>query len=130
MILKLKNFHVDIKRTHGEKVIAYISYWLLHRKPIQIIDNSVSEENEELVILNEKFVLQYIVDFLSKRIQREHVLLREEKGLQNFSKLLLYYLVHRLYNAQSLEMMIIAFFAGQIYENIEKDISEELCYYS
>jgi len=38
----------------------------------------------------------------------------------------LYYLVYRKVDAQSLEMILTAFMAGQIYESTDKDISDEL----
>jgi len=126
-IIRLKNFHPDIKVTNSEKVIAHTAFWLLKRKPIQVMDSvDVSEDNEKTVCLNEKFVLKYIIDYLSVRTRREHILHREENGLKNFARYLLYYLIYRSYNAQSLEMIIIAFWSGQIYENINEDLSEVL----
>ena len=124
-VKRLKEFHKDIKKINSEKVISYMSYWMLHRKPIQVIENS-SSYNKDLITVNERFVLQYILNYLSEREREAHILLRNNIGLQNFSGLLLYYLVYRKVDAQSLEMILTAFMAGQIYENTEKDISEEL----
>ena len=56
----------------------------------------------------------------------DHIFVRSNEGLQNFSKFLLYYLIYRMHNAQSLEMIISAFMAGQIYERTDRDISNEL----
>jgi len=127
-IERIKEFH-KIKKANSQKVIAYTAYWLLKRKPIQL--NNPQPENQqsnitELNTLNERFVLQYISNYLSERKQKEHVLLRDNKGLKNFSKMMLYYLEYRLRDAQSLEMIITSFLAGQIYERTEKDISSEL----
>ena len=123
-ILRLKSFHVDIKKTNSQKVIAYTSYWLLYRKPIQIINND--SDDKRYVTLNERFVLQYILDYLSERERGGHILSRESEGLKNFSGLMLYYLVYRSHDAQSLEMIITSFLAGQIYERTDTDISKEL----
>lgn len=123
-ILRLKEFHMDIQKTNSQKVIAYTAYWLLYRKPIQIINNDAEEK--QLVTVNERFVLKFILDYLSERTKDKHILLRDNKGLKNFADLLLYYLVFRKHDAQSLEMIITAFLAGQIYESTEVDITDEL----
>ena len=120
-IMRLKDFHIDIKKANSQKVVSYTAYWLLYRKPIQIIDNI--SDNKELATLNERFVLQYILDYLSERERQSHILLRSNKGLENFSNLMLYYLVYRRCDAQAIEMIITAFFAGQIYERIDEDIT-------
>ena len=124
-VKRLKEFHKDIKKINSEKVISYMSYWILRRKPLQIIENATAH-NKDLITINERFVLQYILNYLSERECKTHILLRENVGLQNFSGLLLYYLVYREVDAQSLEMILTAFMAGQIYESTDKDISDEL----
>ena len=123
-IKRLKDFH-KIENTNSQKVIAYVSYWLLYRKPIQVF-YEVSEPPKELFTINERFVLQYILNHLSERERKCHILERENKGLENFSAFLLYYLVYRIHDAQSIEMIIVAFFAGQIFEQIDEDISFQL----
>ena len=128
-IKRLKSFH-RIDEINSQKNIAYIAYWLLHRKPIQI-SNAQSEVNnpiilKELTTVNERFILQYILDYLSVRKRGSHILERSNKGLENFSNMLLYYLVYRLRDAQSLEMILMAFLSGQVYERTDKDISLEL----
>lgn len=124
-IKRIKDFHIQIEKTNSEKVIAYTSYWLLRRNPLQVSDGDAIKDRR-LATLNERFVLQYICNYLSVRECDGHIFTRSNAGLKNFSKLLLYYLVYRLYNAQSLEMIISAFMAGQIYERTDKDISDEL----
>jgi hypothetical protein len=125
---RLEDF-AKIEKSNSQKTIAYTAYWLLRRKPIQIYDPKDKIDDlimlRELTSLNERFVLQYILDYLSTRERGSHVLLRPEEGLKNFSGMLLYYLTYRLRDAQSLEMIIMAFFAGQIYES-EQDISAKL----
>jgi len=121
-IKRLKDFH-SINETNSIKETAYMSYWILRRKPLQITDKTV--DNKDLVMINEKFVLQYICTYLSIRERKEHILLRSNKGLENFSGMLLYFLIYRVHDPYSLEMIIMAFFAGQIYEQIDTDISSE-----
>jgi hypothetical protein len=129
-IKRLIDFH-GIEKINSQKMIAYTAYWLLYRKPIQIKEQQPEDEQiniKELATLNERFVLQYILNHLSISERGSHILDRSltSKGLENFSAMMLYYLEYRLRDAQSLEMIIASFFAGQIYERTEKDISSEL----
>jgi hypothetical protein len=131
-IKRLKGFH-NIDLANSQKVVAYTSFWLLRRKPIQI-DNPKTEneltvqEIEKLTALNERFVLQYIFNYLSIRERKGHIFLRSNDsiGLKNFSAMMLYFLNYRFRDAQSLEMVITSFFAGQIYEQIDEDLSNVL----
>ena len=128
-IKRLKLYH-EIDEENSQKIIAYTAYWLLRRKPIQIC-NAQSKVDEPLILkelttVNERFVLRYILDYLSTRVKDSHILERSDKGLEVFSNMLLYFLIYRLRDAQSIEMIIIAFFAGQIYERTDMDISSEL----
>ena len=123
-IKRIKTFHVRISKANSEKVIAYTAYWILHRKPIQVKNNALN--NFKMSTLNERFVLQYVLDYLSQRERKSHILLRENVGLKNFCKFMLYYFIYRSHDAQSLEMIITAFLAGQIYEQIDSDISDIL----
>jgi len=128
-INRLRNFH-RIDEINSQKNIAYTAYWLLHRRPIQICDAQSKindpEKLKELTTINEKFVLQHILNYLSVRTRETHILERSNNGLVVFSNMLLYYLIYRLRDAQSLEMILISFLAGQVYERTDKDISLEL----
>ena len=117
--------HTDIERINSEKVVAYTAYWILQRSPLQV-SASAAIDDRKLATINERFVAQYICDYLSERQRESHIFLRKNEGLVNFVKYLLYYLIYRLHDAQSLEMMITAFMAGQIYERIDEDISSQL----
>jgi len=129
-IKRLKDFH-GIEKINSQKIIAYTAYWLLYRKPIQI-NNPPAEDPpvniKELATLNERFVLQFILNYFSVHERGGHILERssKSKGLEGFCAMMLYYLEYRLRDAQSLEMIITSFLAGQIYERSEKDISSEL----
>lgn len=116
---RLKEFH-HIEHVNSIKIVSYISYWFLKRKPIQVLSN-----DDELLYINEKFITLYILDFLMNE-SRGNILDREELGLVNFRKQLYYCLCYRHFDAQALEMILIAFFGGQIYQSIDKDLSSKL----
>lgn len=121
-IRRLKIFH-NIEHINSIKIVSYTSYWFLRRKPIQLL-----VQEKELVYVNERFVLAYIMDFLSGNDQVP-VLLRENEGLKSFSESLFYFLKYRLREANSLEMILTAFFAGQIYQEKKIDLSGDLARY-
>ena len=120
----IKSFHQKIDKVNSQKVMSYLSYWFLRRKPIQIKDPNA--EAKKVSIINEQFIIDYIFSYLSVRKQKTDLILREEDGLKNFTQSMLYYLVYRLRDPQSLEMIITSFLAGQIYENTTEDISCQL----
>ena len=125
-IRRLKDFQ-EIERVNSIKKIAYTAHWLLRRRPLQIFGD-ISQGDRDLAILNERFVLQYICNYLSIRERESHIFKRAKtnKGLKSFSGMLLYFLIYRVRDANSLEMIIAAFLSGQIYENIDEDLSSEL----
>lgn len=57
------------------------------------------------------------------------ILLRENSGLKTFSESLFYFLKYRFNEANSLEMILTAFFAGQIYQEKGTDLSDKLARY-
>lgn len=117
-VKRLKNFH-NVDHINAIKIVSYVSYWLIRRKPIQILDNQ-----KELVDINERFVLAYIIGFLNN--SKGSLLDRHELGIESFKESLLYFLKFRFIKANTLEIMLIAFFAGQIYQEDTRDISSEL----
>lgn len=121
-IRRLKTFH-GIEHVNSIKIVAYTSYWFLRRKPLQI-----TGQEKELIYINERFILAYIMEFLSGDSEQP-LLLRENKGLKSFSESLFYYLKYRINGANGLEMILTAFFAGQIYQEKDKDISDILAKY-
>lgn len=116
---RLKDFH-QIKHINSIKIVSYISYWFLRRKPIQVVGNL-----DNLLYINEKFVSLYILDFLMCE-NCGNILDRKEKGIEVFVEQLYYYLKFRQIDQQSIEMMLISFFAGQIYQSTEKDLTSFL----
>lgn len=117
-IRRLKSFH-GVEHINCIKIVSYTSYWILKRKPIQLKEKA----GKLSIYINERFVVAYILDFLSND---EHILHRELSGLKTFSESLLYHLKYRAISANTIEQIITAFFAGQIYQEKEIDLSSAL----
>lgn len=107
-IYRLKVFH-HIERANDIKRVAYESKWLLKRKPIQIL--SALDEGNKLVYANEKYVLTYIAHELFRPLEDTDI---SKNGYINsaFLDSLYYHLKYRNTDAQTLELMILAFKAG------------------
>ena len=116
-IRRLKEFH-GIEHINAVKIVAYTSYWFLKRKPIQVFDC-----DKNLIYINERFILAYILNFLSGTNDIS-IIDRENEGLKSFSESLFYFIKYRFNGPNSLELAMSAFFAGQIYQEKEKDISK------
>lgn len=117
-IERLKIFH-NVFHVNSIKIISYTSYWLLKRKPIQVIG-----EDKELIYVNERFVLAYVLDYFSG--DKGNMLLRENVGLKAFNESLFYYFKFRKITPHSIEMILMAFFAGRIYQESNYDLSSDL----
>lgn len=118
-ITRLKEFH-HVGHVNNIKIVAYTSYWVLRAKPLQS-DSS----DKRCAYVNERFVLSYILSFLNQP-DCGAILTRSNSGIKAFVETLFYYLKYRPLSAQVIEMMIISFFAGQIYQETEEDISAKL----
>ena len=112
-IHRLKNFH-HIDKINFIKIHAYSAYWILRRKPIQIINDD--DEDTELAFVNENFVATYLMRFL--RGEYKGVTIRKEDRLayDDFIDNLHYALRYRTITAQTLETILESYFAGQVFE--------------
>lgn len=117
---RLKAFH-KVEHINSIRIVSYTAFWLLKRKPIQISPN-VNDKN--LVYINERFVLSYILSFLSQ--EGKDIDKQTKKGVESFEQSLLYFLKYRLSNVNSLEMIIMSFFGGQIYQEDKIDLSSKI----
>lgn len=117
---RLKAFH-KVEHINSIRIVSYTAFWLLKRKPIQISPN-VNDKN--LVYINERFVLSYILSFLSQ--EGKDIDKQTKKGVESFEQSLLYFLKYRFSNVNSLEMIIMSFFGGQIYQEDEIDLSSKI----
>lgn len=106
-IARLKSFH-GINKTNEYKITAYEMYWIMRRKPIQVL----ADKNEELVFINERFVLSYIISFLSKDVKIDSLDAESKQRIDGFIDSLYYYLKYRLCNPQELEMIFLGAHAG------------------
>jgi hypothetical protein len=121
-IQRLKDFS-GIEKVNSEKEIAYTVHWLLRHKPIQTDD--CTENNLVVLTINEEFCVKYVCDYLSAEIKgmpernKGHIfeMGKESSVLTAFVSQLFYFFSYRTVTAQSIEMCIVAFLAGQIYEN-------------
>ncbi len=114
-IEKLKKAH-DLQHANDPKVVAYTAYWLLKRKPIQFnlfIDED--ELSENLIFVNEKYVLSIIIHALLIEQETRPIVDDALDIYRGFISTLYYYLKFRKLDAQSIEMIIMAFEAGKVF---------------
>ena len=102
------------------KVISYETYWLLRRKPIQILVED--ETSDAMAFLNEKFVFSRIAKYLMGDGKRVILSPETKKGFLNYLDSLFYYLKYRNYDAEMLEMMLMGFKAGVL---VADDLKEQ-----
>lgn len=101
-LARLKDFE-GIERTNKNKITAFMSYWWLRRKPIQIKTDGI--ENEDLVYINEKFISTLISkDFMYTNTKKTMSNDQCDKCLEH----IYYHLKYRVYTAQTLELMLMA----------------------
>jgi hypothetical protein len=105
-IARIKEFH-GISKVNTEKIYGYMSYWLLKRKPIQVIQLFPGSD-----FINELFVTSFFV----ASIIAEKGIAKSDYGtntpFHKFQSLLYYNLKYRPVSQQSLELAVNAFFSG------------------
>jgi hypothetical protein len=105
-IARVKNFH-NIDLVNVEKIYGYMAYWLLKRKPIQVI--SPFPESQ---FINEQFITAFIISNMLVEKKISHSQCSQNAAFKRFRSLLYYNLKYRLVTQPSLELMIEAFFCG------------------
>lgn len=110
---RLKEFH-NIEAINYLKIHAYMGYWLLRRKPLQIIKDNPQDIN--LAFVNEMFVASYLLQYL--RGEYTKIIISEEERLSYFEfvKNLEYYLRYRTVTPQMIETMLEAYQAGMSFQ--------------
>lgn len=109
-ITRLKDFH-KIDFTNSYKTMAYEISWLLRRKPIQVLE----DQQEELVYVNEKFILSYAINFITttkESIRYQDLSEIKRQCFNGFIESFYYHLKYRNCSAQSLELALLSFEAG------------------
>lgn len=109
---RLKTYH-KIKHINGIKIKAYETFWLLQRKPIQLTVSQM--EDDRMIYVNEKFVLSRLASYLLGDDINVPIIEDKRKAFQNFLDTLYYYLKFRRCDPQAIELMILAFKAGQLF---------------
>lgn len=118
---RLKNFH-RIEKINFIKIHAYSAYWLLRRRPIQIVED---DDDTELAFMNENFVASYLFRFL--RGEESGVVIKKADRLayDEFVENLKYVLRYRVITPQMLETFLEGYGAGRAFERaigIEEDL--------
>lgn len=108
-IHRLKNFH-HIEAINYLKIHAYTAYWILRKKPLQIIKNDPNDT--ELAFVNEHFVASYLFQYLRGDYTDVIIVENERVTYFEFIKNLEYYLRYRVVTPQMLETMLEAYQAG------------------
>ena len=95
----------SIQSSDDMKALAYLAYWLLKVKPIQINDcESVSKEKTQASLcLNEKFIATYVLSHLVDNFQQEQ--------LSQALKETIHFFQYQLCTPQSLEALLLSVLA-------------------
>lgn len=110
-VYRLKMYQ-NISHINGIKIKAYETFWLIQRKPIQLVEEKLEDDRQ--IYINEKFVLSRLVCYLLENEIDRPIVEERQKAFQNFLDTLYYYLKFRRCDPQSIELMILAFKAGQL----------------
>lgn len=111
-VSRLKKYH-HINHINEVKVISYESFWLLRRKPLQIIKEA--QQDDFLSFVNEKFVFSRMASFLVGDRANQVLQGEDKKAFLNYLDTLYYFLKYRQYDPQMLELMMLGFRAGELW---------------
>ena len=109
---RLKEFS-NIPKANDSKIYAYLCFWLLRHKPLQI---NQQFDSQDLVFINEDFVAHLLRSYLFSTPDNIPVMNNKREEVDNFTSTLLYYFKYREYSAKNIEMIILAFLAGRGYQ--------------
>ncbi len=116
-VSRLKKYH-PINHINEIKVISYESFWLLRRKPLQIVKKE--QEDDILSFVNEKFVFSRIASFLVGDRANQVLKGEDKRSFLNYLDTLYYFLKYRQYDPQMLELMMLGFRAGELWGRQEE----------
>lgn len=109
---RLKEFS-EILRANDTKIYAYLCFWLLRHKPLQINQQG---DTPELAFVNEEFVSYLLRSYLFSNPDDIPIINSQKAEVDNFVNTMLYYFKYREYSAKTIEMIILAFSAGRGYQ--------------
>lgn len=109
---RLKEFQ-EIEIVHSSKIYAYLSFWILRHKPIQLL----SEEGlGDMAFINEDFVCTFLRSYLFSELEGTVLSEPQRDEVDNFIDTLFYYFQYRDYTAKTIELIILSFRAGCAYQ--------------
>lgn len=111
-IARLKDFQ-EIIFTNQIKIYAYMSFWLLRHKPLQL---KAGNGAENLVFVNEAFVSDLIKSFLFSDPEDVPLVTEKREDIDEFVRTMEYFFCYREYSAKAIELMLLAFLAGRGYQ--------------
>lgn len=117
-VSRLKKFH-HIHHINETKVIAYETFWLLRRKPLQVV---TQRQDDFLAFINEKFVFSRLAAFLVGNRKDQVLREQDKKAFMNYLDTLYYFLKYRQYDPKMLELMLLAFAPGRSGDGSETDV--------
>lgn len=116
-IEKVKSAH-DLEHTNSTKITAYMAYWLIRRHPIQL---SSLDCDDDLVFINEKFVLSMLISFMTHGSETQPLTEIDREIYIAFVNTFYYFLKFRRLDPQSIEMILLAFRLGGVFPDC-KDV--------
>ncbi len=121
---RLKTFH-HIEAINYLKIHAYTAYWVLRRKPLQIVIDD--PEDIDRAFVNEDFVASYLLQYLRGKNTDVIILKSERVTYLEFVKNLEYYLRYRMVTPQMLETMLESYKAGEAFQKSVASASDMMC---
>lgn len=110
-VYRLKEYQ-KIEHINEVKIKAYETFWLLKRKPLQLKGQL---DEDKYLYVNEKFLLTRLASFILSENINKPIAGEKFVAYKNFLDTLYYYLKFRRCDAQSIELMLLAFNAGQLF---------------
>lgn len=110
-VQRLKEYQ-KIEHINEVKIKAYETFWLLKRKPLQL---KAQMDDDRWLYINEKFLLARLASFMLQDKINVPLIGEKKQAFTNFLDTLYYYLKFRKTDAQALELMLLAFRAGNIF---------------
>lgn len=107
---KLKKYE-GIEKINVDKIYSYETFWLLRRKPIQIIcGDALTADGDQNLYINENVFISIMI----AKMLKEKDIQGDDCGdcLLYFMELVRYNFKYRIYTQKSLEMAVSAFFCG------------------
>ncbi len=103
---KLKKFE-DIDKINVDKIYSYLTFWLLRRKPVQLVKDNMSVE---YLYINEKV---FTIIFVTKMMAEIDIKYFDTNlKLESFFELIYYNFKYRIFTQKTLETVVSAFFCG------------------